>query len=308
MKKIFILGSMNMDLVISSERMPLAGETIIGSDFLMNPGGKGANQAITCGKLGAYVTLIGTVGLDSYGTEIIDNLRKHNVNVEYINKTSECNTGIAIIILTEKDNRIIIDHGANHCNKYEHIEKCLNGSAPGDIFLTQFEVEQNLIIQSLKKAKQMGLYTILNPAPAINFNKELLYDVDLLILNETETMKITQIEPLDDESIKDIYNYFKEYNILNIIITLGKKGVVTMINGVVTYIDSVKVNTVDTTAAGDSFVGCIAYELSLGNDLFSAIKKSNIVAAMTVTKKGAQNSIPTKEEVIQFIKDNHLLR
>lgn len=306
MKKIFVLGSINMDLVISSPYLPVAGETIIGSDFMSNPGGKGANQATTCGKLGGEVFLIGAVGDDLYGEKLLLSLKNNNVNVAYTDIIKKTTSGVAVILLTENDNRIILDSGANFKVSKSSIKKCLNNYALAeDIFIAQLEVPVDTVLYGLKTAKEKGLFTILNPAPASICEKLYPY-VDLIILNETEAKTLTNIEPINNVNFIQIAEFFKTKNINNVIITLGSKGAATIINNEVIRVNSIQVDAIDTTAAGDSFVGSIAVELAKGKNLLEAIKVSNVVAAITVMKEGAQQSIPTITEYTNFVKQNKL--
>ncbi len=303
MSKIFVLGSINMDLVISSKYHPRAGETVLGHDFMTNPGGKGANQAVTCGKLGGEVILIGAVGKDLYGKEALVNLKNSQVNIDFIKVTENVQTGVAIILLSENDNRIIVDSGANCSIDIQTLYHCLNTHGQEkDIFVTQLELPLEIVSKGLALAKEKKMYTILNPAPAINIDLDLIKNVDLLVLNEIETKTYSHIFPDNEENLFKIFAYFKSLGVKDTIVTLGDKGGVMMQDGQLVYYKPYKVNALDTTAAGDAFIGGIATELSHGKSLFDGIERAKIVAAITVTRKGAQKSIPNKKEIEDFIR------
>lgn len=299
MKKIFVYGSLNMDLVISAPYMPQKGETIKGHSFFTSPGGKGANQAVTCGKLGAPTFMIGAVGNDIYGNELKSNLRNCNVNVDYVASVDGVMTGVAVIILTENDNRIIIDSGANYQVREELLTECLHKHAnQGDIFITQLEIPKEHVLTGLKRARENGLFTIFNPAPISDLDNTFFQYCDLVVLNETEAAYLTGIDVNKD--ISETFITLAKRGVKRSIITLGEKGSVAYIDNQLTQVSAVKVTAVDTTAAGDSYVGAVATSLAQGKSIFDAMKYASKVSAITVTRKGAQNSIPTCEEVEEF--------
>lgn len=303
MRKIFVYGSLNMDLVITAPFMPHKGETIIGHSFFTNPGGKGANQAVTCGKLGSPTFMIGAVGNDIYGKEVKTNLEKHQVNVEFVDNVEDAMTGVAVIILSEDDNRIIIDSGANYCIKDNLLSECLDKYAnEGDIFVTQLEIPKDKVLTGLMKAKEKGLFTIFNPAPISDLDDIFFKYSDLVVLNETEAAFLSGLDP--NKALSETFKYLSKRGINRSIITLGEKGSVAYIDDEFNYVSAVKVQTVDTTAAGDSYVGALATCIAEGKTIFEAMKFASKVSAITVTRKGAQNSIPTRNEVEAFYQMN----
>lgn len=288
MKKIYIAGSLNMDLTIKSPYMPKAGETITGSDFITNGGGKGANQATAAGKLGGEVYMCGAVGKDGFGETLIENLRAVGVNTKYIKKEEGVSTGIAVIVVTDGNNRIILDKGANARLTVKDIKEFLKGASKGDIYLTQLENPIEVIGEGLKAAKEKGLYTILNPAPANKEISKYFGYIDLITPNETELAIFGGKEELFKTGIKKI------------VTTLGSKGYeIADENGAKTY-PCLKVNAVDTTAAGDTLCGGLAVGIAEGKNIEEATAFGSKAASIACTRRGAAQSVPTRKEVEEF--------
>ena len=276
-----------MDLCIESPYIPKAGETITGGNFMTNGGGKGANQAVAAGKLGGKVAMCGVVGNDGFGETLINNLKAAGVDTSCVRKC-ECSTGIAVIILAEGDNRIILDKGANARLNKEDIDEFLKNAGKGDIYLTQLENPIEVIGYGLKKAKEKGMTTILNPAPANKDITPYLSFVDIITPNESETELFGGREKLSESGIEKI------------VITLGGKGYeIYGRDGGKTY-PCIKVKAVDTTAAGDTFCGGLAVGLSEGKTPEEACAFGSKAASIACTKKGAQQSVPTKDEVLNY--------
>ena len=288
MKNIYVLGSLNMDLCIESPYMPAKGETIIGSNFLKSGGGKGANQATAASKLGGNVYMCGAVGDDVFGDSLLADLKTAGVNVDCVKKIPNVSTGIAVIILTQGDNRIIIDKGANALVSKKDVDEFLSTAKVGDIFLTQLENPIEIVGYGLVKAKEKGLYTILNPAPA---NKEIipyLKWADLITPNETE---------LEILGGKD--NLFSS-GINKIVTTLGSKGYEISDNNSATIYPCISVKVVDTTAAGDTLCGGLSVGLSRGESLEDSCAYGSKAASIACTQRGAQPSIPTETQVKEY--------
>ena len=298
MKNIFIVGSLNMDLVINAPFVPDNGVTITGKDFMMNPGGKGANQAAAIGKLGGICHMIGCVGQD-FGENLIKILNSYNVNTEFVQLKQNVSSGIAVIIVVDGDNRIILDKGANAFLDCELIDNALNIGKEGDFLVAQLEIENDIVKYALLKAKQKGMITILNPAPAKKLDDEIFSCCDYFIPNQSETEFYTGIYPDDETSALSAINKLQALGVSNIIITMGGKGVVYEEKGKIINVPAFKVNAIDTTAAGDTFVGAFVSELSNNKSIGDAILFANQAAAITVTRKGAQQSIPTRMEVVK---------
>lgn len=296
MKNIVVVGSLNMDIVIKAPYMPDNGVTITGSDFMTNPGGKGANQAAAIGKCGGNCIMVGCVGND-FGNDLISALKSCRVNTDYIVKRSDTASGIAVIIVVDGDNRIILNKGANMFLDKEAIDKALSKCNSGDYLVTQLEIENEVVEYALIQAKRKGMLTILNPAPARSVDKELFKYCDYFIPNQSETKFYTGIYPEDENSVLNAVKELKNFGISNVVITMGSKGAAFEENGKIKIIPALKVNAVDTTAAGDTFVGAFICGLSENMSVEDAIIFAIKAAAITVTRKGAQKSIPERSEI-----------
>lgn len=288
MKKIFVVGSLNSDLVIHAPYMPVGGETLMGSDFATNNGGKGANQACACAKLGGEIYMCGCVGNDDFGQSLINSLSNDGVHTDFIRKIDKIPTGVAVIVVTEGENRIILDSGANAQLTENDIDKMLELASEGDIYLTQLENPISVIGYGLKKAKEKGLLVVLNPAPASIEIKEYLQYVDIITPNETEREILGGLDGL------------LGYGIDTIITTLGGKGYEIYKDGKATIYPCIDVKVVDTTAAGDTACGGLCAMLSKGESLENAMAFGSKAASIACSRHGAQKSIPTYDEVINY--------
>ncbi len=282
---IFIVGSLNMDLCIETPYMPKEGETITGSGFMTNGGGKGANQAAAAAKLGGNVAMCGAVGCDLFGETLIKNLSAAGADVSYIKKCNDASTGIAVIVITGGNNRIILDKGANALLTEADIDEFLKTAKEGDIYLTQLENPIDIIGYGLKQAKAKGMFTILNPAPANKDISAYFNYVDLITPNETELEIFGGKDALFDAGIKKI------------VTTLGSRGYEIADKTSAKIYPCIKVKAVDTTAAGDTLCGGLAVGLSEGMKLEEACAFGSKAASIACTRKGAQQSIPTRKEV-----------
>ncbi|GAU75853.1 ribokinase [Fusibacter sp. 3D3] len=295
MKKINVLGSLNMDLVTCVHMTPVVGETVLGNGFDKIPGGKGANQAATIGRLGGNVSMIGKVGRDDFGTQLTESLSKDHVDTKHVLKSDSAPTGTAIIMVNDSgDNSIVVIPGANfELSVHDISEQILEG----DYLVAQLEVPLEIIEKSFKMAKGKGMTTVLNPAPAQGLPSSILENVDLLIPNETEFKLLTGCDPKNermlDRGVRDLIALGTQ----KILITLGEHGAVLCDGTTKTYFKAQKVVPVDTTAAGDSFIGGLLFALSRGEAMDASIDFATLAAAITVTRKGAQSSLPTLAEV-----------
>lgn len=292
MKNILVVGSLNMDQVTRVHKTPKIGETVSGNGLHHNPGGKGANQAVALGKLGANVTMIGKVGNDTFGQQLRANLSEMNVK-DQVKVTEHASTGLAFIMVNDDaDNSIVVIKGANGEIKPEEVSSdWFNGV---DYVVLQLEIPMDTVFEVLKQAKQLGKTTFLNPAPVMPLSHELLSFVDYLVVNETEFEQISGIAYLEPQ---DLMKGYEIIGVKNIILTLGKKGA-WFYNGEDRFHTPARaVKAVDTTAAGDSFIGGFIYELSKGNSVEQAMAFATEVAAFTVTKLGAQSALPFLSEL-----------
>ena len=306
MKKIFVLGALNQDLVISAPYMPEAGESLKGGGFFTNCGGKGANQAAACGKNGVETYMVGCVGNDVYGAGQTENLKSFNVRTEFIRRVESVPTGTAVIVITDGNNRIVFDPGANSAVTFPDVKKALDEKASaGDYFICQLEIPIEAAEESMVYAKSKGLITILNPAPAAKLNPRFLKAADIIIPNESETALLTGIKPTDEQSIKRAAAVFFGCGIKTVIITLGPRGAALLESrGELKIIETFPIEVVDTTAAGDTFIGALTAKLAGNTCLADAVRYANAAASLAVSVKGAQSSIPDKKAILEFLKRN----
>lgn len=292
MNKIFVLGSMNMDMVMQAERLPLAGETIRGTGFFLNAGGKGANQAVAVKRSGGALKFCACVGDDVFGERLINTLREYEVDTENVRTIDGTSSGLAQITVVNGNNRIILYGGANECLDAEVAERFLAEAVKGDIFLTQLETAPAVVLRSLETAKARGMQTILNPAPAQNFSSEMLKFTDILIPNETEAMSISGKTDIEEAALA-LSERVKE-----VIVTVGDKGCICSRGGSVSLHPCPQVSVVDTTAAGDTFCGAFAARLGKGYSMEESVGYALKAASLAVTKRGALQSIPSENEVL----------
>ncbi len=298
MKQVIVFGSLNMDLTIQCERMPQQGETVEGSNFLSNPGGKGGNQAVAAAKFGAATRMIACVGQDVFGKKLLEVLQGYRVDCTEIKQSETGQTGVAIITCYRGDNRIILSPGTNHELGAEDVQEALKRIAsPGDIFVTQYECEQNTVLASLELAKELGMYTIFNPAPAKIIPEKYYPFIDLLIVNQVEAEYQTGILPQEDDSCKEAIQSMRRLGAGQVVITLGSRGSIFNIGEEMHSIPAHRVEAVDTTAAGDTFIGVLAACLAEGKAMEESVHYATKAAAVTITRYGAQQSIPYREEV-----------
>jgi len=303
MGKILVVGSLNMDFVINTNKMPLPGETVLGNEFSMTPGGKGANQAYAIGKIGGEVSMIGAIADDEAGSKLKNNLESVGVNTSGIQIINGKSTGCAFVTVDSAgENNIVVIQGTNKLLTKDMIDKNINLLEEADIVLLQLEIPIDVVKYTINLAKDKNKVVVLDPAPA---QSEILEDifnkVDFIKPNETELSMLTGMPTNTIEEIEQAARKLNEKGLKNVIVTLGKKGSM-LINQEGAYLfEAPTVKIVDTTAAGDSFLATFAINLANGLEIEECIKRANKVASFVVTRKGAQSSIPTKEEVEKLI-------
>ena len=300
MKNICVIGSLNMDLVVNVDKMPKPGQTIIGSNFKEVPGGKGANQAVAMARLNGNVSMIGKVGEDGFGQTLINSLKNDKVDTTYI-KTTKGATGVALITVDNNaQNSIVVSPGANFEVKEEDIDNNIEAIKNSDIVVLQLETPLNTIKYALKKSKELNKYTILNPAPAVKLDDEIIKNVDLLTPNETELEIISGVNIETEEDIQKAAQIMIEKGVKELIVTLGSKGSLYINKEKSIFKKAYKVEAVDTTAAGDSYTAALAVALSKDKNIEEAMDFASKVGALSVLKEGAQSSLPTLEDVENF--------
>lgn len=300
-KPIIVIGSSNTDMVIRCSRLPRPGETVLGGSFMMNHGGKGANQAVAAAKLGGDTVFIGKVGDDVFGHQTVEMLTSLGIDTRFLGVSATEPSGVALINVDEHtaENSISVASGANGAIRPADIDAAEEVIASASLILMQLEIPIDTVTYAAKMAKRHGVTVVLNPAPAPSepLSEELLENVDIIIPNKTEAEVITGIAidtPQDElRAIRSLHSK----GISTVIFTLGSKGALLCQNGDCEEVPSFKVKAVDTTAAGDTFCGALCVGLSEGKEVRPAMIFANQAAAISVTRKGAQQSVPTRAEV-----------
>ena len=300
MNKICVIGSINMDLVVKVDEMPKKGQTLIGSNFKEVPGGKGANQAVAASRLGANVCMVGKVGSDGFGQNLLNQLKNNNVDTKYI-QIEEGASGVALITVDKNaENAIVVSPGANFKLAQKDIDNCIDAIKESNVVVIQLETPIDTIKYALEKSKELDKFTILNPAPAVKLGDDIIKNVDLLTPNETELEILSGVSINNEDDILKAAQVMLEKGVKKLIVTLGSKGSLYIDKENKIFKKSYKVDAIDTTAAGDSYTGAIAVSLSQGKNVEDAIDFASRVGALCVTKEGAQTSLPTIEEVLNY--------
>jgi ribokinase len=298
MGRVFVAGSINMDVVATADRHPRVGETVAGNAVHYFPGGKGANQAVAAAKLGAPTTLIGRLGKDAFGRDLKAFLAAQGIDLSFVQETAEAHSGTALITIANADNTIVVIPGANAL--VDAADVAAPALAKGDVAVSQFEIPLPAITAFFKRARAVDATTILNPAPALETKRELLDLVDILILNESELGFLTKTGLRDSD---DYSRTIEAARVLQtgedkiICVTLGRRGVLALINGKPLIVPGRTVRAVDTTGAGDCFVGAVAAQLVGGKSIHDALAYANSAASICVQRMGAAPSMPSAAEV-----------
>lgn len=295
---VLVVGSANMDLVVTSERFPKPGETVFGNNFEMFPGGKGANQAVSCSKLGARTYFLGKMGNDDFHQSLSKSLSSNGVEISNILIENGKHTGVALISVDATgENEIIVISGTNMMFTEEDLLNKSDLFKKVNVVLTQLEIPIQTVKVAADLSKENDALFILNPAPAAELPETLYQKIDYITPNESELELLCQLEIRNVEDAEKGARVLLDKGVKNVIVTLGNKGALLVNNGVCKMFPAYKVNAVDSTAAGDSFNGALAFSLSNGVDIEKAIHFANSAAALSVTKMGAQISMPSYNDV-----------
>ena len=296
-KKILVIGSSNTDMTIKGDRLPVPGETITGGIFYMGPGGKGANQAVAAKRLGGDVEFICKVGRDIFGDNALAGYEKEGIDISHVMR-SEKASGTALILVDESgENCISVASGANGDITPADIDSVADVIRSAGFLILQLEIPVESVLRAAKIAHEAGVYVILNPAPACELPTELFKYISLMTPNRTEAQTLSGCPVTDDATLTQAVEKLRGYGVQDFVVTLGSKGSLVFKGGKAEMIPSLKVKAVDATAAGDTFCGALCVGLSEGLDLTDAARFATKASAITVTRPGAQNSIPTRDEI-----------
>ncbi|MGJ5208373.1 ribokinase [Bradyrhizobium sp. HKCCYLR20261] len=298
MGRVVVAGSINMDVVATADRHPRVGETVAGQSVMYFPGGKGANQAVSAAKLGAPTVMIGRLGRDAFGEQLRVFLADQGIDLAAVRDSASASTGTAIITLANADNTIVVIPGANA--EVSSDDAARIALTAGDVAVSQFEIPQATIAAFFLRAKAAGATTILNPAPASTFAQGLFALIDVLVLNETELGFLSGVELGDTptpQQVADAVDKLHPRADQTICVTLGARGAIAVRGGDAKLVEGRMVKAVDTTGAGDCFVGALAAGLARGAAIADAIAYANVAASISVQRMGAGPSMPTEAEV-----------
>jgi ribokinase len=305
MKNIVVIGSSNTDMVVKTSHLPVPGETVLGGDFFMNAGGKGANQAVAAARYGNRVVFVAKTGNDLFGEQVRKSMKEDGIVTDYVFIDEEHPSGVALITIDQKaENCIVVAGGANMYLKPEDIDKAKEEILGGDVVLMQLETPIETVEYAAKMAAEAGVKVILNPAPAPAepLSKELISNLFLITPNRSEASRLTGIDVTDLASAQRAALALYDMGAKNVIVTLGSEGSLVYDGHMMMRVEAIKVEAVDTTAAGDTYNGVLASVIAEGKSLIDAVHEANIAGAISVTRMGAQPAAPTREEIIAMKK------
>jgi ribokinase len=297
-KNILVVGSSNTDMVIKTQRFPLPGETILGGNFFLFPGGKGANQAVAASRLGGTVTLVARVGNDIFGNKAIEHFKEENIQTRYVIRDSVHPSGTALITVDQHgENTIVVAQGSNAHLSIEDITSAASVFRKTDVLLIQLEIPVETVVAAANLAKSHGKKVILNPAPAASLPLALYEQLFLITPNRSEAEHLTGIKTNSLSSVAAAAEKLKQKGVANVLITMGPEGAYLLSDTKAGLIATRKVNAIDTTAAGDIFNGALAVAIAENSSLEEAVDFANSAAAISVTRMGAQSSAPYRKEL-----------
>ncbi len=303
--RIVVIGSSNIDMYIMTERIPEPGETVLGHDFQMSPGGKGANQAVAAARAGSQVFLVANVGTDVFGEQMIANLARERVSIDYIWQDRHNRTGVAMIMVDAAGQNVIaVAPGANMTLSPRQIERAADTVKEADCLLLQMEIPHETVEHAISMARDLRTPVVLNAAPARSqaLSPETLARVDTLVVNESEATALTGVHVEDDAGAEQAARALQKAGIKRVVVTLGAKGALAVDHESV-YIPPRHVEAVDTVGAGDAFCGALVTGLAEGMEFVEAAKFANAAAALATTKVGAQTSLPNRVDIESFARE-----
>jgi ribokinase len=304
MSRIAVIGSINTDMVVRSTEIPKPGQTLMGHSFITTGGGKGANQAVAAARLGGEVSLIAKIGADAFGEISLESFKKEKINTSHIYTDQNAPSGIAIIVVDDKgENIIVVAPGANALLSEDDIQKAEEAIKNANIILFQLEIPINTVAAGVQLAKEHNRTVMLNPAPASAIPADILQHIDIITPNQTEALALTGITVNDIFTAQQACDTLHAKGISIVIITMGEKGAYLSSGNEKRMVGGYNAGkAIDTVAAGDTFCGGLAIGIAEGKSLYEAIQFANAAAALSVTKAGAQASIPFREQVTTLLK------
>ena len=302
MGKIVVIGSSNTDLVIKTSRIPRPGETVIGGEFMINAGGKGANQAVAAARLGAQVVFVAKTGDDQFGHSAIEHYQRDGILIDHIGRDNSSASGVALIAVDGAgENSIVVAPGANASLSKEDIDRAEAEIKEADYVLIQLEISLDVVVYAIEKAHAAGVKVVLNPAPAAQLPAEVLAKLWLITPNCTEASLLSGVEVKDRKSALEAAKVIAGSGVANVIVTMGGDGALLLTSEGDCVVPAFRVKAVDTTAAGDIFNGALVTALVEGKNLQEAVRFASAASAIAVTRMGAQTSAPTRAEVDEFL-------
>jgi len=302
--RIVVVGSSNTDMVVKTERIPVPGETVTGGQFVLAAGGKGANQAVAAARLGAEVTFVARIGQDMFGDQAVEGYRKERIVTDFVVRDPERHTGVALIMVDQQgENLIAVASGANHALTPADVERAAERIRAADAVMLQLETPMETVRFTTQLAADAGVPVILDPAPAAPLDRSLIERVTYLTPNESEAERLTGLPVQDEASAREAAARLLQTGARHVIVTLGSQGALSAGPDGATLIAGYRVEARDSTAAGDAFNGGLAAALANGLSLEEAVRRANLVGALSVTRMGAQPSLPTEEQLRRFAEE-----
>lgn len=301
--KITVVGSSNTDMIIKTPRLPVVGETVLGGNFAVALGGKGANQAVAAARTGGKVTFVGCIGNDVFGEQALNGLLEDGINVDYVVKDPKVPSGVAQIIVDDNGRHLVaVAPGANQNLGEQDIINARSAVLGCDMLILQLEIPIQTVRFTAKMAFEHNIRVMLNPAPACPLDDELLGYISVLTPNKVEAEALTGIAITDERSVELAGRILLERGLTRVIITLGSKGAMVIDNGGAEHVPAFPVKSIDTTAASDVFNGALAVALAEGKNFYESVRFANAAAALSTMRLGAQSSIPGRKEVLEMLK------
>jgi len=301
--RIVVVGSVNADMVVKSERLPAPGETVTGGQFVMAAGGKGANQAVAAARLGGDVTLVAKTGQDMFGDQAVENYRREEIHTDLILRDPDESTGVALILVDASgENLIAVASGANHALRPEDLDQAAERIQSADVLLLQLEIPMETVRRAaeIAAASSKEVAVVLDPAPAAPLEGQLLRLLSYLTPNESEAARLTGVEVRDEASARAAARQLRQAGARSVIVTMGAKGALVVGAEEDVFVPGHAVQALDSTAAGDAFNGGLALALARGLPVADAVREACLVGALSVTRLGAQPSLPAADELRRF--------